>query len=264
MNNNLTVPISIVIAGLIIAGAIFYTTANDSGSQPAAAGAADGSGEAATAEIDIRPVTEEDWILGDPEAPVKIVEYSDPECPFCKRFHGTLHDVVDNYGRDGKVAWVYRHFPIAQLHSKAETESLAFECAGQIGGNQKFWAYADRIMEITPSNDGLDLDRLPEVAAEVGVDRAAFESCMENKEYEDEVQSDYDDAQAAGGRGTPHSVMILPEPASDETRSAINDLLSNPQIPNDLIKISEDETRIAMSGALPYEMIDSILKTVTE
>lgn len=89
--------------------------------------------------IKFQPVTAEDHINGDINAPIKIVEYSDIDCPFCKRFHGTLEEVRAIYG--DKVAWVYRHSPIAQLHPDAFNKSHATECVAEIGGNDKFWEY---------------------------------------------------------------------------------------------------------------------------
>jgi len=89
--------------------------------------------------IKFQPVTAEDRINGDINAPIKIVEYSDIDCPFCKRFHGTLEEVRAIYG--DKVAWVYRHSPIAQLHPDAFNKSHATECVAEIGGNDKFWEY---------------------------------------------------------------------------------------------------------------------------
>src|SRR3989344_5485116 len=101
--------------------------------------------------------------------PIAIVEYSDLECPFCKTFQKTLHQIMDEYGESGKVAWVYRHFPLAQLHTKAAKEAEATECAAELGGNAAFWKYADRLFEVTPSNNNLELSQLPVIAAEVGL-----------------------------------------------------------------------------------------------
>jgi protein-disulfide isomerase len=100
------------------------------------------------------PVTDKDHIKGDISAPVKIVEYSDLECPFCKRFHTTMQDVVKSY--DGKVAWVFRQFPLAQLHPKAVKEAEAAECVASLGGNAAFWKFIDKVEEVTPGNNKLD------------------------------------------------------------------------------------------------------------
>jgi len=199
--NKLSVPISIVIAGLIIAGAVFYTSR--SGSNPPSGGSDLGQGD-----ISMREISESDHILGNPNAQLVIVEYSDFECPFCKTFHNTMHEVIDKYGADGEVAWVFRHFPLVQLHSKAPKEAEATECAAELGGNEAFWAYADKLFEVTPSNNGLDLSLLPTLAAEIGLDSNAFQTCLDSGKYASKVQKDYDDARKAGGTGTPYSVIV--------------------------------------------------------
>ncbi len=161
-----------------------------------------------------KPVDGEDHILGSLDAPVKLVEFSDFECPFCKRFHPTMKRLMDEYGKDGKVAWVYRHFPIDELHSKARKEAQAAECANELGGNEAFWAYADRLYEVAPSNNRLDLWLLPEFAEEIGLDRAAFEACLEGDsrggKYAAHIEADVQDATASGGTGTPYSLVIAP------------------------------------------------------
>ncbi len=101
------------------------------------------------------PVTSADHIQGDINAPVKVVEYSDLECPFCKRFHTTMQQVMKEYGKD-KVAWVFRQFPLSQLHSKSPKEAEATECVAELGGNDAFWKFVDLINEVTPSNNALD------------------------------------------------------------------------------------------------------------
>lgn len=160
----------------------------------------------------VKPVTTEDHALGNPSAPVTLIEFSDFECPFCKRFHPTVEQVIDEYGKSGKVLVVYRHFPLDELHSKARKEAQAAECANEIGGNDAFWAYANKIFEITPSNDRLDLAHLPEIAQEIGLDRSKFEAClagdMRGGKYADHIESNYQDAIASGGKGTPYSVLI--------------------------------------------------------
>lgn len=154
------------------------------------------------------PVTSEDHIRGDINAPVKIVEYSDTECPFCKRFHTTMQEVYNEYGKTGKVAWVYRHFPLDQLHSKARKEAEATECAAELGGNDKFWEYLDRLMEITPANNGLDPAELPKIAAYVGLNTAKFNECLSSGKYAQKIEQHVQNAQATGGQGTPWSIVV--------------------------------------------------------
>ena len=182
----------------------------------------------------VKQAAVEDHIVGDPNAPVKLIEFSDFECPFCKAFHGTLKQVMNEYGQTGKVAWIYRHFPLDDLHSKARKEAQAAECANEVGGNQAFWDYADRLFEVTPSNDGLDLALLPQIAEDVGLDRAKFEACLVGDErggkFADHIEENRQDAAASGGTGTPYTIVVG----------------ANGQF-------------YPMSGAMPYEAIKSII-----
>lgn len=213
--NILTVPVTIVVAGAIIAGAIIYSSGGNSGVPTPAKKAANGEAvgqlppqEDAGSLDQMAEISASDHIRGNPDAPVKIVEYSDTECPFCKRFHDTMNQVMDEYGESGQVAWVYRQFPLTQLHQKATKEAEAFECANEVGGPDKFWAYADRLFEITPSNDGLDLAELPKIAQYVGLNVSKFNTCLNSGKYIQHIEQDAQNAQATGGRGTPWSIVV--------------------------------------------------------
>lgn len=186
-------------AVLLITGTL---AAGNTAAQPNQASAAPGAADF------IQPVTQRDHIRGNPDAPVKIVEFADTECPLCKRFHPTLQRIVAEY--PGKVAWVFRHFPLDNIHPKARKEAEATECANDLGGNEKFWAYLDRLYEITPSNNQLDPAELPRIAEYVGLDRAQFEQCLQSGKYAQRVAEDLDDALAAGAQGTPYTVVVAP------------------------------------------------------
>lgn len=217
--NPYIIPAAILIAGVLIAGAVLYTQGNSVSSQAASAGNAvpqQGAKPTTGGLVDnVNPPNAEDHIKGSRDALVKIIEFSDTECPFCKRFHTTMQQVMDEYGESGQVAWVYRHFPLDQLHSKARIEAAATELANELGGNEKFWAYVDRLFEITPSNDRLDLTLLPQIAEDVGLPRKPFEDLVDEDDrrggkYADHIESDYQDAITSGGLGTPFSVIIAP------------------------------------------------------
>src|SRR4051812_7191904 len=105
----LSIPVAIIIAGAIVAGAVIWTK------KPAQVAVNTNTQQAAALSGDtqpIAPITDKDHILGNPNAKIKIVEYSDPSCPFCKMFHPTMLKIMDTYGKTGDVAWVYRHFPL--------------------------------------------------------------------------------------------------------------------------------------------------------
>jgi protein-disulfide isomerase len=203
MKSEYVLPLTIVVAGLLIAGAVFLTGKN--GATPAP-----NNGDSATQLAQkAPPVTSADHILGNPAAVVKVVEYYDLECPHCKLFNTTMHQVMDFYGQSGKVAWVSRPFPLAQLHSKAPKEAEAAECAAEIGGNTAYWAYVDKLFSVTPSENGLDLAQLPVIAGQVGVDVNKFNTCLNSGKYASYVQQSYTDAINAGGQGTPFILITF-------------------------------------------------------
>ncbi len=212
--NQYLIPTAIVIAGAFIAGALFFSNSNNN---PIAVNTGTGVQPTQTAPptgstVDVRAVTSEDHIKGNPNAPVIIVEYSDFECPFCKRFHTTMNQIIDKYGKSGEVAWVYRHFPIDQLHPRnARKVASAAECVNELAGNDAFWGFADGFMAVTPSNDQTDLvTLLPKLYKDVGVDQSKVEACIASGKYDNHIQADIDNAVITGGRGTPWSIVIAP------------------------------------------------------
>lgn len=189
------VPVAIVVAGALIAGAIY-------------AGGTKGpvANNQQQAEVKIVPVQDDDHLLGSRSAEVVIIEYSDTECPFCKVYHNTMKQVMSDY--NGRVAWVYRHLPIPQLHARATKEAEATECVAELGGNQAFWNYLDKIFETTNSNDSLDPAQLPILAKAVGVDETAFNTCLSSGRYTKAVEESAKEGFASGARGTPFSIIM--------------------------------------------------------
>lgn len=156
------------------------------------------------------PVTEADWIRGSADAQLILIEYSDLECPYCKQFHQTVTEALEQYD-ETELAWVYRHFPLEQLHPKAITEAIAAECVGKLGGQEAFWDFVDIIFEVTPANNRLDLEKLPDYAAQAGVNVPEFQTCLDNEETRSNVEEDLASGQAAGVRGTPGSFLLNTE-----------------------------------------------------
>jgi protein-disulfide isomerase len=121
-----------------------------------------------------------------------------------------MNTIMDKYSDTKDVAWVYRHFPLEQLHPKnAMKVAIASECAVEQGGNDMFWKFSDLWFELTPTNDRTDLTVvLPQIYTKIGLNKAKMEECIESGRYDAHIASDMENAIATGGRGTPWSVVI--------------------------------------------------------
>jgi protein-disulfide isomerase len=251
----LTIPGSIIIAAAILAITIIYVKRP----APVVAPIAEQKPKVA---ITLAPITVADHILGNPNAPIRIVEFSDPSCPFCKIFHPTMKQIMDQYGPSGKVAWIYRAFPLDNLHPNARHESQAFECASALGGNDAFWKFADRLYEITPSDQGKSLDQkeLPTIAKFAGLDAVAFNECLSSERFKEKIEAQYMDGVNAGVSGTPTNILVLLKPVPASMDATIADLVIKFRIPP--VVISDDRLKIVMSGALPGEAIKAVIEAV--
>jgi protein-disulfide isomerase len=214
--SSLGIPVAIVIAAALIAGAIVYTGTQSKGN--VVQNGKDTTTQQ-TAEIEVAPVTKEDHIQGNPNAPIVIVEYSDYDCPFCRIFHDTMTKVMEEYGASGKVAWVYRHFPLESLHPNAKKISEASYCVSELGGNDAFWKFNNalnnsRKVEYAPdgnikSVEPTNMERLGEFAVAGGVDKSKFETCYKSGKYVKKVEDDVATAMKTGARGTPYSFLVV-------------------------------------------------------
>jgi len=209
----MSVPAAIVFAGVIVALAILYSNGGGFGgkqqastTQQPAATAPTATAPTGTGAIQYRPISDSDHIRGDKNAPVKIIEYSDLQCPYCQLFHPTMTQIYSQY--QGQIAWVYRHFPLTSIHPHAELEAEASECANELGGNDAFWKFVDRVFTTEPQGQGLDQAGVTDVATYIGLDKQKFTDCVTSGKYAQKVQLDEQDAISAGGQGTPYSVVI--------------------------------------------------------
>lgn len=210
-------PAAIIAGAILISASIFYTTKTfvskldgatfaaaqnpsqklGSGNTPPAAPAAPDSGSAKVS-------VDDDPVMGSKNAPLTVIEFSDYECPFCKR---SFSDVIPNLKKDyidtGKVKFVYRDFPLG-FHQNAEKEAEAAECSRAQGGDAVYFKFHDQIFTKTTSNGtGLALDQLPIIAKDLGLNVSQFQQCLDSGKYKDEVAKDIADGTAAGVSGTP-------------------------------------------------------------
>jgi protein-disulfide isomerase len=151
------------------------------------------------------PLNDQDYVYGDPDARFTLIEYSDFECPFCKKFHVTAEAFID---QNPDVNWVYRHFPLDFHNPGAQKQAEAAECAGELSGNAGFWRYSKAIFERTRSNGkGFPIRNLVPLANELGMDSEEFGDCLNSEKYREKVLSQYKEGQEAGVTGTPGNFL---------------------------------------------------------
>lgn len=142
------------------------------------------------------------------KAKVAIVEFSDFECPFCKRHdQQVLPELLKNYVDTGKAIYVYRHNPLSFHEPNATEQANAAECVRAQLGDQGFWKFHDLVFETTTSNKGLAKDRLPGLAQQVGADVSKFNTCFDQNSYKEQINKDSQAAAQATLSGTPGFVV---------------------------------------------------------
>jgi len=153
----------------------------------------------------IKVSLDDDPVKGNPNAPVTVIEFSDFQCPFCSKFYQqTLPSLEENYIDTGKIKFVYRDLPLDNLHTNARTAAVAAECADEQG---KFWDYHNVLFEKQTEWQSLPSSEfastLKQYAADLGLQAANFESCMQSQGIADEVNKDSLEAARYGVTGTP-------------------------------------------------------------
>ncbi len=204
-NSAYLIPGAILLAGVLIAGAVIYSNSTRTpGSKSTAAIGQEVSKE--EKKIAAEDLPDDDPFLGSPNAPVTLVEFSDFQCPFCRKFfREILPEIEEKYIKTGKVRFVYRDFPLSSIHDMAEKYAQAAQCANE---QEKFWQMHDKIfVEQEKRGGGTVFDyAVTDVktwAREIGLNGAQFDQCLDADKYAQEVAKDFSDGQAAGVQGTP-------------------------------------------------------------
>ncbi len=195
MKSPLTIPIAIICGGIIIALALYISVPKTPSS----------NGNPSL----VRPVSASDHILGNPAAKVMIIEYSDFDCEFCKGFHDTLHQIIANEGAGGDVAWVFREFPLTEIHPNALSLAKAAECAAEVGGNDAFWKFSTALFQKQP----VAPQEIGTVAAAAGIASDTFSTCYASESASapllERIQADRQNALDIGANGTPYSILLV-------------------------------------------------------
>ena len=155
--------------------------------------------------------------IGNPNAPVTVIEFSDLQCPFCKKFYDlTLKDLKTNYIDTGKVYFVYKHFPLS-FHPSAQIAGEATECANEQG---VWYEYHENVFyendeflnacrdPLTPAkNCNFGVNELKQWAIGIVSDTSAFNECLDSGKYTDKVDADFNEGKSVGVSGTPASFV---------------------------------------------------------
>jgi protein-disulfide isomerase len=168
-------------------------------------------------------------VQGNPQAQIYLVEYSDYQCPFCSRFHPTPKEVVAE--SNGKVAWVWKHFPLEQIHPEARPAAIAAECVAKLGSVEKFWQYSDALIA---NQDQLSENLFKSEATRLGINAAQFATCLKDPTHSNTVDKELEEGSALGVSGTPSTFVVRNE--------------------NGKLTILEN-----ISGALPKATVESII-----
>lgn len=171
--------------------------AADPQSQVAAQDAAQDAAQATPAKVTRYDVpVDDDPSLGPEQAPITLIEFSDYECPYCRKWYTEVFSQLMATYPD-KVRFVFRDFPLSSIHANAAPAANAANCAGEQGN---YWDFHNKLFDMEL---GLSKDAYLQYASQLGLDEKAFQECVESERYKEEVQADFDYAANLGVRSTP-------------------------------------------------------------
>ncbi|MDB5225608.1 MAG: oxidoreductase [Candidatus Adlerbacteria bacterium] len=186
--------LSILIAGVLIAGAIIFTNQGTS--------SASDTNSILPASTQVPAPTADDHIIGSPTAPIVLIEYSDFQCYYCMQAYPTIKRIVDE--SQGQIAWVMRHLPLESIHPEARPAAQAAECITEQLGNDGWWKFTESMFT---DQENMGPARYLALAGQLGADTAKYMSCVSSNKYDAKINQESADAQVAGAQGTPYTVV---------------------------------------------------------
>ena len=206
-NSSLAVPIAIIFGFCMIALSIYFSGLNSKANNQKPR---ENTSAISTASFEqVKIIDEKDYIKGNPNAPIMLIEYSDYECPTCNEFYPTLKKVLNEFGATGKVAWIYRQYPIVNLYPNSAKLSETALCVGEVGGNTAFWKFTDSIFQERQPDSLTDMSKLESLVTNSGVDKDYFESCIRNGRHKKPLEKNITVATEAGVIGLPHTFVVV-------------------------------------------------------
>lgn len=214
-------PGAIVLAGLILAIALFVIRDNYVFGPP------DGNPSL------MRPVSPDEHIIGNPDAPILIVEYADIDSSYSKEFQRTLAQLMTDYGASGKVAWVYRHFPLVNQNPNASKHAEAAECVTSLGNATAFWRFIDLLQANAPDEEEFNPRNYGAIVSQLGINVDEFNDCLASGRFASRVEADFRNALDAGAVGSPYTIIRV-----------------------------EGRERTPVTGAIPYQTLKDLVESV--
>ena len=196
--NKFLIPGAIALAGVVIAVAVIYSVNGPSGKN---------TGKNDTAAVGALPAVSSttDFVLGDQNAPVTVIEYGDFQCPFCSKFFKDTESVLrENYIKTGKVKFIYRDFSF--LGEESLWSANAAHCAGEQG---KFWQYHDYLYsnQRGENQGAFSKSNLKGFAAVLGLEKEKFNACVDSDKYLEDIKKETKAGSDAGVSGTPSNFI---------------------------------------------------------
>lgn len=201
----LLVPISIIVAGALVGAAVLYANKgnNVAGNQQQGQPQDQQQGQQpeSKAYLNVAKITSQDHIYGNKKAKIKVVAYTDLECPYCSKFHPIIKNIVDE--SNGEIALVLRYFPLP-FHPQAQEAAESAECVYAKGGDSAYWKFVDNTFAAYDKSEGAKID-LAAVASKSG---ANISSC-DKASYDQKIKEQAANGQESGLQGTPFAVVVV-------------------------------------------------------
>lgn len=191
------IPAAILLAGFILSIAVYVVR---TGNEPLVP----------TGNVSLlRPVGPDDHLVGSPEAPVTIITYSDIDCAYCKQYQRTMEQLMTEYATQEKLAWVYRHLPLIDVHPDAALHAEAAECVHSIAGGESFWRFIGALQEQAPGDSMFDPSDYDLILPRVNVPEETLRACLDASRFTDRVLADGKNAVEMGAQAAPFTVVLI-------------------------------------------------------
>lgn len=196
MRNALLLPGAILLAGALLAVSIYVVRTGAVSEEP-------------VKDLSLlRPLSLDEHILGSPDARVLVIEYADLDSPYAKQLQEVMTELMGEYGEDGRLAWVLRHFPVSHIYPDSPTHAHAAECVAALGGEEAFWGFIEAMHAEAPGAVRFPPAGYAPLLPRFGITQEAFADCMADARYEGKVGADALNALEIGASGSPHTVIL--------------------------------------------------------